>query len=83
MGYGKARALTAIGDTVNTASRLEQLTKEHQALLVVSEETVARARIDLPDAKHATTAIRGRKEPLSVLIVETVEDLSALDSVAG
>ncbi len=83
MGYGKARALTAIGDTVNTASRLEQLTKEHQALLVVSEETVTRAGIELPDAKRATTPIRGRKEPLSVLIVETAEELAALEPAAG
>jgi class 3 adenylate cyclase len=37
MGYGRARYLTAIGDVVNTASRLETLTKEYNCQLVVSD----------------------------------------------
>lgn len=37
MGYGRATAMTAIGDSVNTASRLEALTKEFKAELVLSE----------------------------------------------
>ncbi|MEQ8654195.1 MAG: adenylate/guanylate cyclase domain-containing protein [Kiloniellales bacterium] len=78
MGYGAARALTAIGDTVNTASRLEQLTKEHGALLIVSEEAVERAGISKDPVKQATTPIRGRKEPLGILIVESLDLLSLL-----
>lgn len=78
MGYGAARALTAIGDTVNTASRLEQLTKEHGALLVVSEEAVERAGISKDPVKQATTPIRGRKEPLGILIVESLDLLTLL-----
>ena len=37
MGYGKAAAITAIGDAVNTASRLEALTKDYDCELVVSD----------------------------------------------
>ncbi|HSR73096.1 MAG TPA: adenylate/guanylate cyclase domain-containing protein, partial [Kiloniellales bacterium] len=37
MGYGSATSVTAIGDAVNTASRLEALTKELDAQLVLSE----------------------------------------------
>ncbi len=47
MGYGGATAMTAIGDAVNTASRLEELTKEYTVELVVSEAVVARAGFDL------------------------------------
>ena len=47
MGYGRAAQLTAIGDTVNTASRLETLTKEFGAELVVSQELLDRAGVDL------------------------------------
>ena len=36
MGYGTAFGLTAIGDSVNTASRLEAMTKEHAAQLIFS-----------------------------------------------
>ncbi len=78
MGYGAARALTAIGDTVNTASRLEQLTKDHGALLVVSEEAVERAGIAKTSAKQTTTPIRGRKEPLRILVLGSLDELSAL-----
>jgi class 3 adenylate cyclase len=35
MGYGNAAAITAIGDAVNTASRLESLTKNFVCELVV------------------------------------------------
>ncbi|GAB5470759.1 MAG: adenylate/guanylate cyclase domain-containing protein [Rhodospirillales bacterium] len=79
MGYGRARALTAIGDTVNTASRLEQLTKEHKAILVISQEVATLAGADFPQARAASTAIRGRKEPLSILTFKTLEDLPLPD----
>ena len=36
MGYGTATGLTAIGDSVNTASRLEAMTKEFGAQLILS-----------------------------------------------
>ncbi|MSP39770.1 MAG: adenylate/guanylate cyclase domain-containing protein [Deltaproteobacteria bacterium] len=38
MGYGTAITLTAIGDTVNVASRLQDLTKEYKCQLIFSEE---------------------------------------------
>ena len=41
MGYGETRYLTAVGDTVHVASRLEALTKEYQCELVVSEQVNA------------------------------------------
>jgi len=76
MGHGQARALTAIGDTVNTASRLEQLTKEHGAVLVVSEAVGRLSGLSLAGAIGASTSIRGRKEPLAVLVFDGFETLS-------
>lgn len=69
MGYGEAAHVTAIGDTVNVASRLEALTKEHEAQLVVSEEVLRTAGIDLADALAQEVTVRGISEPLAVRIL--------------
>src|SRR5262249_59060685 len=46
MGYGETRYLTAVGDTVHVASRLEALTKEDHCDLVVSGQVMTRAGVD-------------------------------------
>ena len=66
MGHGSAAAITAIGDAVNTASRLESLTKNFACELVVSEETVSRAGFDLSDFPLHEVEIRGKREMLAV-----------------
>jgi adenylate cyclase len=75
MGHGRARQLTAIGDTVNVASRLESLAKSHDVQLVASEAVLARAG----SAAAAPTRIevRGRSEPLAVGLFPNARDLSA------
>ena len=66
MGYGGASSITAIGDAVNTASRLEELTKEYGCELVVSEAVVARAGVDLSAFPGHEIEIRGKREKLAV-----------------
>jgi adenylate cyclase len=83
MGYGSAAAITAIGDAVNTASRLEELTKEYDCELVVSEETVRRAGFDLADSPHHEIEIRGRREMLAVRTLERAADLPHPDSTVA
>jgi adenylate cyclase len=69
MGYGSAVSVTAIGDAVNTASRLEAMTKEFGAQLVVSEPVAARAGIDLGEFPLEEIELRGRSARLSVRVV--------------
>src|SRR5207253_3856621 len=47
MGWGESFYLTAVGDTVHVAARLEQATKDYHAELVVSEDVGRYAGIDL------------------------------------
>ncbi|WP_457302777.1 adenylate/guanylate cyclase domain-containing protein, partial [Phyllobacterium sp. P5_D12] len=69
MGYGNVKNLTAIGDTVNVASRLETIAKELDSTLVVSEPTIQLAGSDTADLESQEISIRGRAEPLRVYII--------------
>jgi adenylate cyclase len=77
MGYGSAVAITAIGDAVNTASRLETLTKTYGCQLVVSEETVSRAGLDLSAFPRYEIEIRGKRDMLAVRTVASAALLPA------
>jgi adenylate cyclase len=77
MGYGNAAAITAIGDAVNTASRLESLTKNFACELVVSEETVSRAGLDLSAFPQREIEIRGKREMLAVRTFVSAAELPA------
>ena len=75
MGYGNAAALTAIGDAVNTASRLEALTKEYECELIVSAEVILRAGLDRNDFAWHETDIRGKQERLAIAVLASAQDL--------
>jgi adenylate cyclase len=67
-------AFTVVGDTVNVASRLEAMTRQHSALVVISDDAVQSARGAEPDDPGllagleplAALAVRGRDEPIRV-----------------
>lgn len=69
MGFAKATSVTAIGDTVNAASRLEGLTKDYQCQLVVAEEVGTKSGIDLGAFERHETEIRGRRDRVAIRVV--------------
>ncbi|HEY1014229.1 MAG TPA: adenylate/guanylate cyclase domain-containing protein [Herpetosiphonaceae bacterium] len=77
MGYKHAKHLTAIGDAVNIAARLEQATKELHCQLLVSREVVEAAGADFA-AGHplAEIEIRGRSQSLAVYSVLNARQLA-------
>jgi adenylate cyclase len=77
MGYKAADYLTAVGDTVHVASRLEQLTKDFAAQLVVSEQVARRAGLDVTDWPRHELTLRNRGEPLAVRVLDDVRRLEA------
>lgn len=75
MGYKHTSHLTAIGDAVNTASRLEALTKDYEAQLLISEDVAGNAEMDLKDFRSVQVAIRGKSAGLYAFVVPKVDDL--------
>jgi adenylate cyclase len=75
MGYGEALYLTAVGDTVHVAARLEALTKEYDCELVISEAVARRADVATSTLPRHELTLRNRREPLAVFVVAEAERL--------
>jgi len=59
---------TAIGDTVNLASRIEHLTKQHGVSVLVSRETRERAGEGFLWEELPPTPVAGKREPVVTFI---------------
>jgi adenylate cyclase len=75
IGYGSTHYLTAVGDTTNTASRLEGLTKEYDCELVASEFVMECAGLRHLNYPRHEIAVRNRVEPLSIVVIDEVRNL--------
>ena len=75
MGYHDVRSVTAVGDTVNAASRLETLNKEFTSQAVISAEAVKRAGLDLSAWPLRKVEVTGRRKALDVYAIDRAAEL--------
>ena len=68
MGYNDASSITAIGDAVNVASRLETVTKDFKAEVVVSADVLKKSGIGTADLREENIAVKGRDRALGAVV---------------
>ncbi len=78
IGYDKYAAFTAIGDPVNVAARLQDLTKPLDCEVLMSEEVYAQAGFAPDGLPRREVAVRGRAAALQARVAERASDLAAL-----
>ena len=78
IGYRDHMVFTALGDAVNVAARLQDMTKSLACEAIVSEEVRTTAGLAADSLPQQQVAIRGRAEPMIVSIAAHASMLSAL-----
>lgn len=78
IGYRDHIVFTALGDAVNVAARLQDMTKTLACEAIVSEEVRRAAGLAEDALPQQEVAIRGRDEPMAVRVVADARELAAL-----
>ena len=66
LGYRKKKEFTAIGDTVNTASRIESLNKKSGTSILVSEDTYLQVKDQFKWNHKFSSKVKGKELPVIV-----------------
>ncbi|SEN62700.1 adenylate/guanylate cyclase domain-containing protein [Bradyrhizobium sp. OK095] len=78
IGYRDHIVFTALGDAVNVAARLQDMTKTLSCEAIVSEEVRRTGGLADDSLPQQEVAIRGRDEPMAVRVVADARGLAAL-----
>lgn len=78
IGYRDHIVFTALGDAVNVAARLQDMTKSLACEAIVSDEIRRTAGLADDGLPQQEVAIRGRDEPMAVRVIANVRELAAL-----
>jgi len=78
IGYRDHMVFTALGDAVNVAARLQDMTKSLACEAIISDEVHSTAGLSDNDLPRQEVEIRGRAEPMTVRVITEANTLSAL-----
>jgi len=77
IGYRDHQVFTALGDAVNVAARLQDMTKGLECEVILSEEVYKTAGLPVNLSPEQELPIRGRAVPLTVRVVANAKTLSS------
>ena len=77
MGPPSSPNLSAVGDNINIAARLEQHTKILGCSMVISVAVAERAGVDLSQFARHVVPVRGRDAPIEVYAIDDPAQLEA------
>jgi adenylate cyclase len=77
IGYGDHIVFTALGDAVNVAARLQDMTKELGCHVVVADEVCRLAGLSADMLPTKSVTVRGRDRPIVVRTVDAAGELGA------
>ena len=83
MGPPRTPILSAIGDNINVAARLEAMTKDLGCMLVASAAAVEAARLDLSGTPTHEAAVRGPDEPITVYAINDPSEVPGIAVPGG
>jgi adenylate cyclase len=75
IGFREHVTFTAIGDPLNVASRLEELTKEIACDAIVSEQVFQHAGVSAADLPQLDAHLKGRHGPVSVRVLSKASQM--------
>ena len=78
IGFRDHTVFTALGDAVNVAARLQDMTKALNCTIVVSEEVCRNAGIAPDRLTRTEVSIRGRDQPMTVCAAADPASLAGL-----
>ena len=76
MGPPGSQIITAIGDTVNACKRLESLTKEYGASLVISRRAAEAARLDVAGQQLHEAPVKGKVNSVQFYALQTIPEVA-------
>ncbi len=79
IGHRDSASLTVIGTTVNTAARLEAMTKEKAVQLILSQDAADYADLDGNGFDVEDVTVRGIPDPVGILSVKNARDAASSD----